>query len=116
MTTDNQNLANADTCTAMPTKLFAKAWCNHSKTTVGYTDQGGKFIALADCSIGPDYAATYEPLASTFAAAPDLLAALERVRKYLRSKKFDPGMRDAVAADIEAAIYNATYNATGGAA
>jgi len=42
------------------------------------------------------------------AAAPELLAAVEHARNYLRRPNFDAGMRDAVAGVMEAAIFKAT--------
>ena len=54
--------------------LVVQPWCNHAETTVGYINGKGRFMPLADCSIGPDYAVDYEPLARLLASAPDLLA------------------------------------------
>jgi hypothetical protein len=41
-------------------------------------------------------------------ASEDMLAALRIVKRYLRSKNFDPGNRDGIAAVVEAAIFKAT--------
>ena len=73
----------------IPGKLIVRPWVNHSKTTIGYIDGEGKFVALADCSIGPDFAANYEPLALVLAAAPELLVALKLMTGW--DKPVGPG-------------------------
>ena len=65
-----------------PPLLIVRPWVNHSATTIGYIREDGFFVALADCSIGPDYAVTYEPLARCLAAAPELLEALQAEQEW----------------------------------
>lgn len=75
---NSANKASADACTQTPSvhtsrQLIVRPWVNHSKTTIGYIDDEGKFVALADCSVGPDFASTYEAWARVLSVAPELL-------------------------------------------
>jgi len=85
-------------------------WDGMSGVSLGIDDEfgqdGGRDYYLATVVHGdPDELAAN---ATLFRAAPDMIAALHRVRRYLRSKNFDPGMRDGFAADVEAVIHYAT--------
>lgn len=67
----------------IPGPLLVRPWIDHSATTVGYMD-GKKFVALADCSIGPDFAVNYEAFAhhvvKALNAHEKLVAALAKAR------------------------------------
>lgn len=101
----------------IPGQLVVRSWIDHSVTTVGYIGEKGRFIALADCSIGPDFAVTYEPFARLLAAAPELLEALRELsddiadRFDMGSPSTNPGMKNAVAT-ARAAIAKATGSTT----
>ena len=68
----------ADAGTRLPS-LVVRAWDCHARTAIGYLDRDKKFRQVADCSLGPDLAQTYEPLALKMAAAPELLKALQDI-------------------------------------
>lgn len=85
-------------------------WSFHAATTV-VAEVLGHQVVIAECGGSGRYLSESIGDALLIAAAPEMLAELQRLAGYLRSPYFDEGMRYAVATGVEAVIAKATGSA-----